>query len=91
MVFNQPVVYELKNLQVPTTLFIGQKDRTAIGRDLAPPELKATLGNYPVLGKAAAEAIPGATLVEFSELGHSPQVQDPKQFNAALLNALKSR
>ena len=33
MVFNQPVVYELKNLQVPTTLFIGQKDRTAIGRD----------------------------------------------------------
>jgi len=30
-------------------------------------------------------------LVEFAELGHSPQVQDPKQFNAALLKALKSR
>jgi pimeloyl-ACP methyl ester carboxylesterase len=91
MVFNQPVVYELKNLQVPTTLFIGQKDRTAIGRDLAPPAVKATLGNYPVLGKAAAAAIPGATLIEFAELGHSPQVQDPKQFNSALLKALKSR
>ncbi|HEL3210803.1 TPA: alpha/beta hydrolase [Stenotrophomonas maltophilia] len=90
MVFNQPVVYELKNVQVPTTLFIGQKDRTAIGRDLAPPAVKATLGNYPVLGKAAAAAIPGATLIEFAELGHSPQVQDPKQFNAALLKALKA-
>ncbi|WP_295573032.1 alpha/beta hydrolase [uncultured Stenotrophomonas sp.] len=91
MVFNQPVVYELKRLPVPTTLFIGQKDRTAIGRDQAPPQLKATLGNYPALGKAAAAAIPGATLVEFAELGHSPQVQDPKQFNSALLKALKAR
>lgn len=88
MVFNQPVVYELPNLRVPTKLFIGQKDRTAIGRDLAPAALKATLGDYPVLGKAAAAAIPGATLVTFDELGHSPQVQDPAQFNAALLKAL---
>ena len=53
--------------------------------------MKATLGNYPALGRAAAAAIPGATLIEFAELGHSPQVQDPKQFNAALLKSLKSR
>ncbi|MGE6332236.1 alpha/beta fold hydrolase, partial [Stenotrophomonas sp. NPDC077659] len=91
MVFNQPVIYELKHLQVPTALFIGQKDRTAIGRDRASPALKATLGDYPALGKAAAAAIPGATLVEFAGLGHSPQVQDPKQFNAALLQVLKTR
>lgn len=91
MVFNQPVVYELKNLKVPTALFIGQKDRTAIGRDLAPAEVKARLGNYPALGKSAAAAIAGATLVEFAELGHSPQVQDPRQFNAALLKVLKGR
>ncbi len=89
MVFNQPVIYELPNLRVPTTLFIGQKDRTAIGRDLAPPALKATLGNYPALGDAAAAAIPGATLVRFDDLGHSPQVQDPARFNAALLDTLK--
>jgi pimeloyl-ACP methyl ester carboxylesterase len=89
MVFNQPVVHELANIRVPTTLFIGQKDRTAIGRDLAPPALKAALGDYPALGKAAAAAIPGATLVSFDDLGHSPQVQDPSRFNAALLKALK--
>ncbi|GAB3062574.1 alpha/beta fold hydrolase [Stenotrophomonas tumulicola] len=88
MVFNQPVVYELKHITAPTTLFIGQKDRTAIGRDLAAPELKARLGDYPALGKAAATAIPGAQLVEFDDLGHSPQVQDPARFNTALLRFL---
>ena len=88
MVFNQPVVYELPKLTVPTTLFIGQKDRTAIGKDLAAPDVAKRLGDYPALGKRAAAAIPGATLVEFAELGHSPQVEAPERFNRALLEAL---
>jgi len=88
MVFNQPVVHEFPRITVPTTLFIGQKDRTAIGKDLASPELAKRLGDYPALGKRAAAAIPGATLVEFDDLGHSPQVEAPARFNAALLDAL---
>ncbi|MET0548727.1 MAG: alpha/beta hydrolase [Xanthomonas sp.] len=88
MVFNQPVVQRLPQLRVPTTLFIGQRDRTAIGKDLAPPALAATLGDYPALGKRAAAAIPGARLVAFDDLGHSPQVEAPQRFNAALLEAL---
>lgn len=88
MVFNQPVVHDFGNIAVPTTLFIGQKDRTAIGKDLAPPAVAARLGDYPALGKRAAAAIPSATLVEFDELGHSPQVEAPARFNAALLDTL---
>ncbi len=88
MVFNQPVVYELPKLKVPTTLFIGQRDRTAIGKDLAAPELARQLGDYPALGRRAAAAIPGAKLIEFDDLGHSPQVEDPARFNASLLDAL---
>ncbi len=88
MVFNQPVVYELPKLSVPTTLFIGLKDRTAIGKDTAPPQVKARVGDYTKLGKQAAAAIPKATLIEFADLGHSPQVQDPARFNAALLKAI---
>lgn len=88
MVFNQPVVYEFPELKVPTVLFIGQRDRTAIGKDLATPELAKRLGDYPALGKRAAKAIPGAALVEFADLGHSPQMEDPARFNAALLRAL---
>jgi pimeloyl-ACP methyl ester carboxylesterase len=88
MVFNQPVVHEFGALRVPTTLLIGQKDRTAIGRDRAPDALEPTLGRYPELGRQAARTIPNARLVEFEDLGHSPQVQVPARFNAALLEAL---
>src|SRR3546814_19893251 len=68
---------------------IGQRDRTAIGRDLASPELAEHLGNYPDLGKRAARLIRNSRLVEFDDLGHSPQVEAPERFNAALLEALE--
>nr|WKF59240.1 Haloalkane dehalogenase [Paraburkholderia busanensis] len=88
MIYTQPVVYELGQLNMPTLLLIGQKDTTAIGKDAAPPEVRATLGRYPELGKAAAKAIPHATLVEFADLGHAPQMQDPQAFHKALLDGL---
>lgn len=88
MIYTQPVVYELGLLKLPTLLLIGQKDTTAIGKDAAPPEVRAKIGLYPQLGKAAAKAIPHATLVEFAELGHAPQMQDPAAFHKALLDGL---
>lgn len=91
MIFTQPVVYELGRLAVPVLLMIGDKDTTAIGKDLAPPAVQATLGDYPKLGKAAAAAIPGAQLVEFPDLGHAPQIQAPERFHKALLDGLLPR
>lgn len=88
MIQNQPVVYELPQLRVPTLLLIGQRDTTAIGKDAAPAEVKARLGHYPELGKAAAKLIPKATLVEFADLGHAPQMQAPERFHQALLQGL---
>jgi pimeloyl-ACP methyl ester carboxylesterase len=88
MIFTQPVLYEFDRIQAPTLLMIGQKDNTAIGKDAAPPELKQKLGDYPRLGKEAARRIPHAKLVEFAELGHAPQIQDPVQFHEALLKGL---
>ncbi|GGP22295.1 MULTISPECIES: alpha/beta fold hydrolase [Silvimonas] len=88
MIYTQPVVYELEQLRMPTLLLIGQKDTTAIGKDLAAPAIRATLGRYPELGKAAARQIPHATLVEFADLGHAPQMQDPEAFHKALLAGL---
>ena len=90
MIVTEPVVYRFSQIAVPTLLLIGQKDTTAIGKDLAPPELRKTLGNYPELGKAAARAIPGAKLVEFPELGHAPQMSDPEGFNRALIEGIAS-
>lgn len=91
MIVTEPVVYRLPQIAVPTLLLIGQKDNTAIGKDLAPPDVRPTLGKYPELGKAAAKAIPGAKLVEFPELGHAPQMSDPEGFNRALLEGLSER
>jgi pimeloyl-ACP methyl ester carboxylesterase len=89
MIFTQPVVYELGALRMPVLLMIGDKDTTAIGKDLVPPEVRATLGNYPVLGKAAAAQIPHVKLVEFPDLGHAPQIQAPERFHKALLEGLR--
>lgn len=88
MIFTQPVYYEFKNLSMPTLLLIGNADTTAIGSDIAPPAVKARLGRYEVLGKQVAELIPRSTLVEFPNLGHAPQMEEPERFHQALLGWL---
>jgi pimeloyl-ACP methyl ester carboxylesterase len=88
MIYTQPVLYELQDITVPTVLMIGDKDNTAIGKDFAPPAIRETLGHYPQLAQAAAARIPGAKLIEFPDLGHAPQIQDPAAFHQALLKEL---
>ena len=88
MIFTQPVVYEFKNLKMPTLLMIGDADTTAIGSDVAPPEVKAVIGHYSHLGKQVAKMIPQATLVEFPDFGHAPQMEDPENFHKILLEWL---
>jgi pimeloyl-ACP methyl ester carboxylesterase len=75
MVFTQPVVHEFPRLRVPVLLIIGQRDRTAIGRSLAPPGVREKLGDYPALGRSAQRAIPGAELVELDGVGHLPHIE----------------
>jgi pimeloyl-ACP methyl ester carboxylesterase len=89
MIFTQPVVYEFPLLRVPTLLMIGDKDVTAIGKDVAPPEVRARIGHYPELAQKTKAAIPGAELIEFPDAGHAPQVQEPDRFNAALIDGLQ--
>lgn len=88
MVYTQPVVHEFGQVRVPTLLLIGEKDNTAPGKDAAAPDVAAKLGNYAALGPATAQAIPGARLVAFPELGHSPQIQDPQRFHERLVKEL---
>lgn len=84
MIFTQPVCYEFGRLQMPVLLLIGQRDRTAIGRPLAPVDVRSQLGNYPELGRQAARAIPRATLVELDGLGHLPHIEAFSRFIAPL-------
>ncbi|AUX42858.1 alpha/beta hydrolase [Sorangium cellulosum] len=89
MIFTQPVVYELPRLRTPTLLIIGLRDRTALGRAWAPKEAADALGDYTTLGKKAAQAIPGAKLVEIPGVGHMPQVEAFDKYREALLGFLE--
>lgn len=88
MIYTQPVIHEFENFTMPVLLMVGDHDNTAPGKQYAPPDLRARLGNYPVLAQAAIRRIPKGTLVRFADLGHTPQVQAPARFHAALLKWL---
>jgi pimeloyl-ACP methyl ester carboxylesterase len=87
MIYTQPVVHELERLSMPVLLLIGDKDTTGKS-NAVPPAIRDTLGNFPVMAKEAAARIAHAKLVEFPDLGHSPQIQDPAAFHKALLEGL---
>nr|BFD42234.1 alpha/beta hydrolase [Pseudomonas sp. FFPRI_1] len=89
MIFTQPVYYEFQDLKVPTLLLIGTADSTAIGSDIAAPEVKARIGHYQDLGRQVAKRIPHSTLIEFPGLGHAPQMEQPEPFHQALLGWLQ--
>ena len=87
-ILTQPIAYEFELVKAKTLLLIGAKDNTAIGKAWSPPDVQAKLGKYNILGKEAAKKIPGAELVEFDNLGHSPQVQDSEGYHKALFEWL---
>jgi pimeloyl-ACP methyl ester carboxylesterase len=89
MILTQPVVHDLPRLRVPTRLIIGTRDRTALGRPFATPEVQKTMGDYTTLGKRAQRQIPSAELVEIPGVGHVPQVEAFPAFEKALLEFLR--
>lgn len=89
MIYTQPVLYEFPYVKAPTLLVIGQEDRTTLGRGRVSPEVVATLGQYPGLGKKTAAAIPKAKLVEMKNVGHLPHLEVPDQFHRELLLFLR--
>jgi pimeloyl-ACP methyl ester carboxylesterase len=89
MIFTQPVCYEFDQLRMPVLLIIGQRDRTALGKNKAPADVRDKLGNYPALGKKTAAVIKGSTLVEIEGIGHLPHIEAYEKFIAPLKAFLK--
>lgn len=88
MILAQPVAHELGRIAAPTTLLIGTLDGTAFGKARASASIRASIRPIPAVAPAAARRIRGARLVTLDGLGHSPQVEAPARFEAALLEAL---
>lgn len=91
MIYEGPIYNELPKLTVPTLLVIGQSDRTVFGRRFAPPEVVKPLGNFPQLGRASQQRIPGAQLKEFNGVGHVPHLEMPERFHAVLMDFVYGR
>jgi pimeloyl-ACP methyl ester carboxylesterase len=89
MIYEQPVVYELSNISVPTLLIIGQADRTVVGKDQLDDAGKKKYGDYPSLGRLAHEKIKGSLLKELPDIGHIPHVQDIRMFEESIERFLR--
>jgi pimeloyl-ACP methyl ester carboxylesterase len=85
MIYQQPVCYEFSRVTTPTLLIIGQADRTVVGKNRLPPELKNVAGNYPELGRKTHELIKNSQLVEMPNVGHIAHIAAPDEFYRALL------
>jgi pimeloyl-ACP methyl ester carboxylesterase len=89
MIFTQPLVPKLPQIRVPTLLIIGTRDRTALGKPFAAPDVQKTMGNYEELGKVTQQRVAGSRLVEIPGVGHVPQVEAFPVFERALLGFLR--
>jgi pimeloyl-ACP methyl ester carboxylesterase len=87
MIYEQPVVYEFSELEVPVVLMIGINDKTIVGKDKLPEGERSSYGNYAKLGKQTAGKIKRCRLIEFNA-GHIPHVERPQEFIDELILVL---
>jgi pimeloyl-ACP methyl ester carboxylesterase len=91
MIYEQPVVYEFKNIKVPTMIIIGQEDRTVVGKGLLAKEVAAQHGQYPQLGKWLQGQIKGSKLVKLKGVSHIPHIQVPDVFKKEVMQFLSNK
>jgi pimeloyl-ACP methyl ester carboxylesterase len=88
MIFTQPVIEEFQYLQVPTTLILGTRDRTAPGRANKKEGVTRELGRYDKLGKEVKARNNDIQLVELNGLGHLPHIENFERFKGPFVDAL---
>ena len=77
------MVLKLKNLSVSTTLIIGTRDRTGLGRNWKKDGVTHKLGQYQNFAKKFINVRPNQKIMELKNLGHVPQFEDFNRFSKA--------
>jgi pimeloyl-ACP methyl ester carboxylesterase len=88
MIYEQPVLYDLQKLTVPTLFLVGQLDRTVIGKEMLDPKKQKLYGNYPLLATKAGKKIKNSKVVILPGVGHIPHIQTPDLFKKNVLSFL---
>lgn len=76
MVYEDPVVYDWPHIRARALVIGGEQDRL--------------VEDYPGLARNVARTIPGAELILYPGVGHSPHLEIPERFHADLVRFLKS-
>lgn len=88
MIYEQPVLYDLSKLNVPTLLLVGKLDRTVVGKEMLPAKKQKLYGNYPVLAANAGKKIRKSKVVILPGVGHIPHIQRIDLFRNNVLSFL---
>ena len=88
MIETQPVAGEIPRISVPTTLIIGQADKTAFRGSSAPADRRDQIRTVPQAAETAVKRFPHGRLIRLAGLGHAPQVEAPDRFQETLLRVL---
>ncbi|WP_242146174.1 alpha/beta fold hydrolase [Sphingomonas sp. BAUL-RG-20F-R05-02] len=91
MIETQPVAAEIPRITVPTTLIIGQADKTAFRASSAPADRRDQILTVPQAAEMAVKRFPNARLIRLAGLGHAPQVEAPARFQDTVLQVLDTR
>lgn len=89
--WGQPVVHEFHLVRQPTLIVVGDRDRTATGRGLVPPEVRERMGLFVERGREVVARMPNARLVVFEGHGHMIHMETPERFNRTVIEFLAER
>jgi pimeloyl-ACP methyl ester carboxylesterase len=89
--YREPVVHEIPLIAAPTLFVMGANDHNAPGRPLAPPALRAGMGENAANARALAAKMPAARAVVLDDVGHLVHLEATELFNARVLDFLAGR
>jgi Predicted hydrolases or acyltransferases (alpha/beta hydrolase superfamily) len=85
MIYEQPVLYDLNKLKVPTLLLVGELDRTIPGKEMLTAKKQKLYGNFPALATKAAKKIKNSKVIILHGVGHIPHIQSIDLFQKNVL------
>ena len=88
MIWREPVVYEIPLLTQPTLFVMGENDRLAPGKTLAPEAVRAKMGRNVELAEALAAKMKDGRVEVFEGIGHLVHLEQPERFNKVVLGFL---
>lgn len=88
MIFTQPVIDDFRYFEMPVTILLGTRDRTAPGKANLRDGVDRELGRYDRLGAEIKQHNAAIDVIELSGLGHLPHIEDFSRFAPAFLRAL---